>query len=258
MVSRKKIVLMLLEGESDERLLVPAFSTLIRQRESNTHTESELMRCDVTTIKRFTEGTRLFDLPAGSDPRQVVRKATNDHIKRAREEGKYRRCDVSHVVQVIDLDGAFVPLEHVVRNTRIDCIEYDTQYIYAPNVSKQIDTMRAKREGVLSLRSLNSIDGIPYRLFYVARNLEHAFGGIVGNVRQSDKARQAALLAQRYSNNPNQFTQALKALYALHHGDTQVEWNETWTRVTQNSTLSLERGSNLMLLPRFLTAAKRG
>lgn len=250
---KTNIVLMLLEGESDERLLVPAFSALIRQRNARTRTESELMRCDVTTIKKFTEGTRLFDLPPGSDSRQVVRKAVNTHISHAREEGRYKRRDVSRIVQVIDLDGAFSPAENVMEQPNLSHVAYDEQCIYTPNAAKQIDTMRVKREGVRSLHSLNDIDGIPYRLFYVARNLEHAFSGIIGNVSQRDKARQAAILARRYADNPDEFAQTLKALYVLHHGNEQMEWNETWTRVFQDPMLSLARGSNLMLLPRFLT-----
>ena len=249
---KSNVVLMLLEGESDERLLVPAFASLIQQRNAYTRTESELMRCDVTTIKRFTEGARLFDLPLGSDPRQVVRKAVNRHIALAKEEGRYRRSDVSRIVQVIDLDGAFTPLDNVIEKPDLSHVEYDEHCIYASNAVKQIDTMRAKQEGVRSLRSLTDIDDIPYRLFYVTRNLEHAFSGIVGNVSQGGKARQAAILAQQYADNPDRFTQTLKALYVLHHSNEQMTWNETWNRVFRSPTLSLARGSNLMLLPRFL------
>ena len=90
---------------------------------------------------------------------------------------------------------------------------------------------------------------IPYRLFYVSRNLEHAFRGRTDNLDAQHKQSGAIKLADRFTRDPNLFSTTLQSLRRIHGNP--ATWEESW-RYAMQDFHSLERGSNLAFVEPYL------
>ena len=93
---------------------------------------------------------------------------------------------------------------------------------------------------------------IPYRLFYVSRNLEHAFRGRTDNLDAQHKQSGAIKLADRFTRDPNLFSTTLQSLRRIHGNP--ATWEESW-RYAMQDFHSLERGSNLAFVEPYLAGA---
>lgn len=120
-MSKPNVILMLVEGSSDETLLAPAFNALL----DSTIADSDSFRCDVTTPSLFPNNAREAGLLVANDVREVVRDKVKYHLDRS----DYRKADYSHITQVIDLDGAFVPNDLVIEDSSIPRIQYGADAI---------------------------------------------------------------------------------------------------------------------------------
>ena len=259
-----KIVLLLVEGESDSTLLVPSLQGLIAR-----HVEGAPFRCDVTVVNRYPVRDTWFT--PNKDVRTLVRNRVREHI--AQRNGAYRKRDVTHIIQVIDLDGAFIPHDHVVENRSLSHIEYDVDRIIVPDRGWHCGSMAEKRRSVDSLRGLSEIDGIPYRLFFVSRNLEHAFDDDPNVRNLAEKNDIASAHAIQFEQDPNMFRAMLALQYARHLAEARFAavdgmaleqayklisqegwlWDESWRNVLcADSLLSLHAGSNLACIPDFI------
>ncbi|KFI63200.1 hypothetical protein [Bifidobacterium cuniculi] len=258
--SSPNIVLMLVEGESDSTLLVPSFQALFDERDATPEMRAPKgwrvwgseFRCNVATLSMFPQNARNAGLLVNADVRAVVR----DRVKSYILDSDIRKRSYAYVVQVIDLDGAFIPDGQVLQGSH-DKVEYSDTTIAVRNPECQRKIMHAKRDAIRSLMGLESVEGIPYRLFYVSRNLEHAFLGDAHDFETAQKQINAAKLAVRFSNSPQEFQRILDALYVMHGGDRQLEddgdsWYRSWKYVMEQPAASLGRGSNLAMLPKFV------
>lgn len=193
-----------------------------------------------------------------ADIRTVVRDRVREHVDHSLvRPGRYL-C----VAHLIDLDGAYVPEDHVLLDTALSHISYGADHIATPNRDRTLRVMEEKRRQIsLLLRedaamSLGHGMAVPYRLFFVSRNLEHALNGSMGTLTQSEKDDQAAVNAMVFHRNPKRLFDELTYLYATQRpaGVIRPTWRQTWDHVAEE-TRSLERGSNLILLPRFVMEA---
>ena len=91
---------------------------------------------------------------------------------------------------------------------------------------------------------------VPYRLFYVSRNLEHTFLGKIGNLDARQKQSGAIKLADRFTRDPDLFSTTLQSLRRIHGNPSS--WEESWQYAMQGLH-SLERGSNLAFVEPYLT-----
>ena len=164
---------------------------------------------------------------------------------------------LGHVIQICDLDGAFAPDDSVRENPSAEETLYSTTDIVTTNRDALIADRTTKRNGVGSLLKLDGFRKkqggrtvlIPYRLFYVSRNLEHAFRGRTDNLDAQHKQSGAIKLADRFTRDPNLFSTTLQSLRRIHGNP--ATWEESW-RYAMQDFHSLERGSNLAFVEPYL------
>lgn len=249
-MAKRKIVLLVVEGTSDASLLVPAFSALIENRLF----QGQEFHCDVLTAPNHREEFhRRNGFYPADKPSQTVRELVEYYLKdHDRTWGQ-----LGHVIQICDLDGAFAPDDSVRENPSAEETLYSTTDIVTTNRDALIADRTTKRNGVGSLLKLDGFRKkqggrtvlIPYRLFYVSRNLEHAFRGRTDNLDAQHKQSGAIKLADRFTRDPTLFSTTLQSLRRIHGNP--ATWEESW-RYAMQDFHSLERGSNLAFVEPYL------
>ena len=246
----KRTVLILVEGPSDADVLVPP----VRRRYEKTRiVDGAEFHFDVTTIRLFPGDAKAAGLTACRDPRDAIR----DKIRQYTESGggcPWAR--ISHIAHVVDLDGAFVDSSHVAYSPANHRAIYTDNQILTDNVPF---ILKRNEEKSLQLNKLCSVPHIamngrrvPYRIFYMSRNLEHAFLGKEQNLSDAQKERYASLLNAEFKKDGELFEEVIEKLWGLHGS---LGWKDSWQYVREDCH-SLERGSNFHLLDEFLSAAE--
>lgn len=249
-MAKRKIVLLVVEGASDASLLVPAFSALVESRVF----QGQEFHCDVLTAPNHREEFHRRNGFYPSDkPAQTVRELVECYLR-----GHDRTWNqLGHIIQICDLDGAFVSDDCVREDSSAEGTRYSTTDIVTKNRDALVADRTVKRNGV---DALLSVDGfrkkigrtelvVPYRLFYVSRNLEHAFRGRLDNLDERQKQSGAVRLANRFVRDPGLFSTTLESLRRI-HGD-PATWADSW-RYAMQDFHSLERGSNLAFVEPYL------
>lgn len=250
-MSRRRIVLMVVEGSSDANLLQPAFSALERGKAF----QDVEFRCDVLTAPRHAE---TFLQRNGFLPKPVARDTVRELVDRHLRSRGLEWAQLGCIMQVCDLDGAFVPDDHIVQQSGAEGISYTENLTFTPDPGLTLADHAEKRRSADVLIACNALKGrrceIPYRLFHVSRNLEHAFVGETGNLSEREKMGVSARQAARYAADPNKFRAMLDSL-AMMHGS-PASWEASW-RYAMEGTHSLERGSNLAFAIPWITESMR-
>ncbi len=116
----KKIILLLVEGLTDEEALALVFSKLAKEHDI----EFDVLHTDITADENMTVkyiGER-------------IKREIADYL---RKNPFIKRKDILKVVQIIDTDGAFVP-PSLVRQSTSGKTEYFETYISAKNMNRLI------------------------------------------------------------------------------------------------------------------------
>ncbi len=217
----KKVVLFLVEGITDQMALGMVLSQLI---------ETDRVRFAVANGDLFVRGGR-------EGPESAVRK----QIQKFQSRYRLKRKDLRQVVHLIDTDGAFIPEESVLAgtNARIQYGKNCIESLYADSVRER---NRTRRAAALRLSSLETVDGIPYSIFYFSRNLEHALHGREDNLSPAEKRSLSEELEDAYADCPEGFLQLLRSKEVAVQGEYAQTWQ--WILAAWNS---LKRGSNFYL-----------
>ncbi len=250
----RKIVLFVVEGPTDADLLLPAFNALLTRHD----VRDEEFHCDMLTAPNHrTEFHRRNGFyPSKTRPLDTVRRLVVDYLERNGYPSGYLEC----VLQVCDLDGAFIPDDLVRDDPALTATAYLPDAIVTPSPRALLSDHRLKQDAASALVSseylkLKRGQRVPYRLFYCSRNLEHAFSGMDGTLSGKDKRIHAARIAARYADDPEAFRQLLAGLAAMHGG--HDDWERSWL-YAREGLHSLQRGSNLAFAePFILQAASR-
>lgn len=253
---RRNLVLLLVEGDTDSRMLVPAISNML-----NTMTVAgQPFRCDVTTARIHRSSYRE---KTGMYPKDNVVETITAFVDKYLEYSPdYGWAQLSHIVHLTDLDGCFTPDEVTNYNPSTDSPLYFLDHIETNDVEGLLVNHREKRAAISRLvgnRALSHREKktqtrkIPYRLFYVSRNFEHAFLDNAGNLSEETKGHLSRIAALKYAQNPQQFRQLLETLNKL--CGSPENWQDSWRYAMHDNTLhSLERGSNLYWLEDFINS----
>ncbi len=220
-------MLVVVEGPTDET----AFGYLLEKLFASKRVAFDIVGGDTTTAV----------LPSGGSAQNEVRKAVIAHIDRS----LYTWRDLDRIVQIVDLDGAFVDDEAVVACE--DGLTYELDCIRAADVDSIRDRNRRKSLALRKLIGTSDLKyknkAVPYRVYFMARNLEHALHNVMESVDAGEKERLAREFQRRYINDLSGFVKY------MHSEDVAVAggYAETWGAVREG-TASLHRGSNLHLL----------
>ena len=221
----KKIILVLVEGESDEI----SFEGVLKDFFSSSDVRVHVMRCDIT----------IKDCPRPSEILKKIKEPIDDFLS----VSKLLKSDIQRIVHLVDTDGAFVPDSCVVSAAQ-DKVSYSEDTIFAPNAGG-IKRRNAIKSAVLSkLCGTNSVYGdIPYHVFFLSRNLEHVLHNRMENLSSSEKARLSDRFDEQFEGRLHDFLRFISDPAFAVPGN----YKETWAFI-QQGTNSLRRHSNVHLL----------
>lgn len=218
----KKIILLLVEGPTDQDALALVYSKLVKAH----GIEFDVLHTDITagedmTVKYIEQRIRL----------EVMRYLKKNPF--------LRKKDILKVVQIIDTDGAFIPSSQIVQSQEGKTEYFDT-YIAARNKDRLIRRNLSKRQIVYHLVRTDTVADWPYEIYYFSRNLEHVLHNISEDLSDSQKEDLALDTAEYYREQPEKF------LRFLYDDSFYVPGNyeETWQFIMENGN-SLKRYSNM-------------
>lgn len=186
---RKKIVFVIVEGPSDEEALGVLINRIYNSRAVYVH----VMRCDITSR---------LDV----NPENVVAKLAG--IIRSYAGRTFKPGDFSRIIHITDTDGTYVPDAAVVEDATAKKTRYSPTEIRTRKKSGIEDRNRRKSENLDRLSDTNSVWNIPYRIYYMSCNLDHALYGKL-NSTDDEKEQDSFAFAKKYRNDIPAFIQFL-------------------------------------------------
>lgn len=208
----KKIILLFVEGPTDEDCLALIYSKLVKEQEI----EFEVLHTDITADEDMTV--------------RYIEERIEKEIEKYLDKNPFiEKSDILKVVQIIDTDGAFIPRSQV-RQSSVGRTEYFETHIEAKNQNRLIRRNISKRAIVHHLMQSENVAGFPYEIYYFSRNMEHVLHNIPQDLTDEEKEDLAFEIANQYSEKPEDF---LRLLYEkpFHVPGT---YEETWNFIMEN------------------------
>ena len=222
-MARKKIVLVIVEGASDDTALGITLNQIFDRDSVHVH----ILHGDITTRK-------------GIHSQNILSKIGNEVRTYARSQ-HYTAKDFKQIIHIIDTDGAYIPDNKVIEKQSCDKCAYETNGIYTSNPQKIIARNQQKRENLYRLIVNGQIWNIPYRVYYMSCNLDH----VLHNKRNStdeDKEHDAFAFARKYKNDLEGFIKFVcKSDFSV-NGD----YKQSWGHIKEGMN-SIERYTNLCI-----------
>ena len=219
-MTRKKIVFVIVEGPSDDDALGVVFSKFYSKDEVHV----EVMHCDITT-------------DIGRTP--IVSKIGN--VVKSYAGHAFKQSDFRQIIHIVDMDGAYIPDENIVEDPDATKPYYSTADIRTCNKVGIENRNRQKRDNLNRLTSISQVWKIPYSVFYMSSNLDHALYGKL-NSTDDEKEHDAFYFSMKYKNNLPSFIQFISESEFSVCND----YKESW-RFIKEALHSLERHTNLGL-----------
>lgn len=218
---RKKIIFTIVEGPSDEEALAVLMSRIYDKNMVHFH----ILHHDLTTV-------------FGVEPNNVVSKV-GDLVKEYARQNPFKQSDFYQIIHIVDMDGAFVSDEVIVEDENHEKPYYSETEIRTKNKAGIEARNRRKRENLNRLSATRTVWKIPYSVYYMSCNLDHALYGKL-NSTDTEKEQDAFWFAKQYRDDIPSFLQFLK------ESDFSVmgEYANSWKYI-QEEQHSLERHTNL-------------
>ena len=253
---KKKIVLFLVEGKSDREALQIAISKLYEKFDENTrvefstiyHKDTEKRGGDITTTK-YTDkrGKKKWVSPENIEDAIYLL-----FLEKFFDEKKIMPKDISEVIQIVDLDGAYVPDDCILLDSKLsedDAPFYTNSSINCLDVEKMVLRNKYKRENLNDLCARTTIkiktQTKPYSIYFFSSNLDHFL-----HHKANLDNRQKVALADTFSNGfivdedvegfVRFFTEDPDAI-------TGLTYDESWAFI-KSGTNSLARHTNFNIL----------
>ena len=151
---------------------------------------------------------------------------------------------IGRVIHIADTDGLFIPDTAVRLDYKAKHAEYEEDAIYTCNPDSIKQRNRRRRGNVKALIHTRSLQGnIPYSIFYLSRNIEHALYGIESHVNDSRKTDLAYDFSDHFGYDWKLFMNYIEN-EGITIGNT---YKESWELI-QNDTESLKRHTNIIYL----------
>lgn len=231
----KKVILVLVEGPTDEDALALVFEKLLKEHEI----EFDVLHTDITAKEEMTAKYIVRE----------IKKEVDAYLKR---NPFIKKEDILKVVQLIDTDGAFVASNRILQSQN-GKTEYSDTCIWAKNRDRLIRRNISKRQIVYQLAHLEQIPGsYSYEIYYFSRNLEHVLHNISEDLSDDEKEDLAFETAMQYRENPERFLEFLKTEDFSVPGT----YEETWKFIMENGN-SLQRHCNLAVFFERLLQKKK-
>lgn len=221
MAIRKKIVLLIVEGEADEAALAPLIKEIVRKED---------------ILVKLCEGDLTSKIYTSREQNVVseIGRKVNEFIT----FNKIKKADIVQVVHIIDTDGAYIKDECIFEANCSGFI-YSEEGITAPSKESVIRRNLNKTRAMDNLVARNNIMDIPYRVFYMSCNLDHVLYN-ERNLEDKRKVDMADDFADQYLEDIDGFVSFMNDRNLIFEG----EFRETWRQIKLEKS-SLMRHSNL-------------
>lgn len=220
----KKVVLLIVEGSTDQDTLSPILKKIFD-------------KCNVRFF--ITRGDILVKTEENDITSTNAISKINTCIKNEMRRYGYKTKDMVKVFHLIDTDGAFVPSDRVIFNEN-ENLKYYSDRIETKNVDWIKERNEGKKHVAQRLRSTNKIGGIPYSILFFSRNLEHVLHDIDYDLTQEQKICLADEFADKYDDDIEGF----KSLICGDEISVSGTYQETWDYILTDIN-SLKRATNL-------------
>lgn len=222
---RRKVVLVIVEGPSDETALGQSFEALF----------------DLEEVRiKVVHGDVASDI--GSNPSNIVSSVGN-LVKGWASKYGLKRQDILRVIHLADTDGTYIPDANVIDDVghRGGPVYAETNIVAAPE-SKVRDRNERKRANLNRLSSTATVWGnVPYAIYYMSCNLDHVLYG-EQNSDDATKRQNAFQFAKKYKDDLKGFVEYISDPVVAVPGD----YKTTWEYIRQGLN-SLHRHTNLNL-----------
>ena len=225
-VARKKVVLVIVEGPTDEDALGISLKQYFDKFSKNVLVE--VMHCDITT--------------EWSGYPQNIREKITDVVKRNAQKNKYQKEHYSQIIHIVDTDGAFIDEEYVIEDKSVEKVNYSLTSIICKDRKDIVNRNIQKSNNLKSLLSIKTIWSIiPYKVYYMSCNMDHVLHNIQ-NSTDEEKENNAHIFAKKYKNDLIGFLNYISESVFTVKGT----YKETWDYI-QREVNSLNRHTNLQL-----------
>lgn len=222
----KKVLLFLMEGESDKISLEGVLKDFFSNQEVFVH----ILRCDIT----------VKDFPCGSDILSKFKEPIDDFLSIT----KFHKEDILKIIHIVDMDGAYIPDSQIVKSEKEDKIKYNEEYIFTSNPNNIIKRNEAKSSSLNKLCTTKYVyKDIPYNVYFFSRNLEHVLHNRIDNLSNSDKAQLSDEFDMRFEGKLDDFIGFICDITFAVNGD----YKESWEFIKKDCN-SLKRYSNVHLI----------
>ena len=220
-MARKKIVFVIVEGPSDESALALMLDKLFDKQTVHVH----VLRRDITT-EIGVDSSNI----AATIAEEVEQYANSLHLV---------DTHFQEIIHIVDTDGAYIPNENVIEDKTLPDHLYSPTEIRTPNKAN-IEQRNLQKSGNLNrLITTKKIWKIPYSVYYMSCNLDHALYGKL-NTSDEDKEKDAHAFAKQYKDDVPGFLKYIsESDFSVMDG-----YKESWKYIKQDLH-SLERHTNL-------------
>ena len=205
-MARKKIVLVIVEGPSDEVALGMALSQVYDKDFIYVH----IMHGDITARR-------------GVSSKNIVAKLGNEVTAYAKSQ-HYKASDFKQIIHIVDTDGAYIPDDNIMEKENYLDIRYENDGIYTNNKASVMTRNQQKRDNLYRLRSCGIIWTIPYSLYYMSCNLDHVLYD-KKNSTDKDKENDAYVFAKKYKGKVESFKEFICKSPVSVTGDYKGSWD---------------------------------
>lgn len=223
-MARKKIVLVIVEGPSDDS----ALGVILNRLFDKNKVHIEIMYGDITTDMNI-------------DPVDIA-KALGEAVKRYADSMHFKQLHFQQVIHLIDMDGAYIPDDCVIENPDAEKPVYTLTNIQTAKRDLLLRRNKHKQSKIERICGMQKVWGsIPYRAYYMSSNLDHVLYGKL-NSSDEDKENDAYAFAKRYKDDIDGFLK-----YISDSDFSRMEgYKESWAFIKKECH-SLERYTNLGL-----------
>ena len=222
-LASKKVILIIVEGPSDESALGVIFNKIYDPNKTFVHT----IHGDLTTQTKVHTGNIVIKL--GNEVRNFAQK------------NFLQLKDFIEIIHIVDTDGVYIPDSSIIEDSNALRTFYSENCITTNNIDNIILRNSQKRQNLNKLIATNHIRNIPYNVYYMSCNLDHALYGSL-NLTDEEKESQAHDFALRYQDNIPEF----RNFISNSDFSVMLPYRESWNFIKADSE-SLKRHTNLGL-----------
>ena len=216
----RKIVFVIVEGPSDE----DAIGTLLNRVYSDNTVYVYVVHGDITSKLSVNPGNVVREVG------KLIRKYAGN---------TFRSSDFERIIHITDTDGVFIPDDRVIEDTSAKEPLYSTTGIRTRNKHGIESRNSRKRENLMQLAETPEIWRVPYQIYFMSCNLDHALYGKL-NSTDAEKEYDSIKFAERYRSDVPAFIRFIS------ESDFSVmgSYPESWSFIREELH-SLERHTNL-------------